>query len=425
MAAAQHPATPRSDGPGWEVARPTEEEIPQANRVFATAINIPLADLLDTERDHPVNEPDRFLVVRDGGRIVGTTNSHRFSLTVPGGPRPAAGVTGVGVLPTHRRRGILTALLREQLADLRERGENLAILWASEGGIYGRYGYGRASCQYTYSVSRAHAALRPDAPRDPSLTLELAEPADALPDLDLLHRAAQAERPGGFPRDGNWWKLRLWMLSRPRPDTSDLRAVIVRDTGGRPVGSALHRVTTGYGEGGLPTGTVTVREMNALTPAARTALYEYLFDTDLTVETEITGLPEDDPLPALLADPLQAVPRGGGHLWLRLVDVPAALAERTYAHPLDTVIEVADRHAPWNAGRWHLKTDGEHTRVEATDADPDLSLDAAHLGAAHLGRGPVTTHVDAGTAVERTPGAAARLDTALYTPRAPRCDTGF
>lgn len=425
MAAEHHPATPRSDGPGWEVDRPAEDEVSEATRVFATAINIPLNDLLDTERDHPVNEPDRFLVVRDGGRIVGTTNSHPFSLTVPGGPRPAAGVTGVGVLPTHRRRGILTALLREQLADLRRRGENLAILWASEGGIYGRYGYGQAFRQHTYSVSRAHAALRPDAPRDPSLTLELAEPADVLPDLDLLHRAAQAERPGGFPREGNWWKLRLWMLSRPRPDTSDLRAVVVRDARGRPVGAALHRVTTGYGEGGLPTGTVSVREVNALTPAARTALYEYLFDTDLTVETEVVGLPEDDPLPALLADPAQAVRRAGGGLWLRLVDVPAALAERTYAHPLDTVIEVADRHAPWNAGRWHLKTDGEHTRVEAATTAPDLSLDAAHLGSAYLGRGPVTTHVDAGTAVEHTPGAAARLDTALYTPRAPRCDTGF
>ncbi|CAL9364375.1 N-acetyltransferase Eis [Nocardiopsis dassonvillei] len=425
MAVEQNPSTTRTGDPGWEVGTATEDEIPDATRVFATAINIPLADLLDTEREHPVNEPDRFVVAREGGRVVGTANSHPFSLSVPGGPRPAAGVTGVGVRPTHRRRGVLTALMRYQLADLRRRGEHLAILWASEGGIYGRYGYGRALLQSTFSVSRARAALRPDAPRDASLTLELAEPADVLPDLDLLHRAAQAERPGGFPREGNWWKLRLWMLSRPRPDTSDLRAVLVRDARGRPVGAALHRVTTGYGEGGLPTGTVTVQEMNALTPAARTALYEYLLDTDLTVETEVVGLPEDDPLPALLADPAQAVRRGGGSLWLRLVDVPAALAERTYATPLDTVIEVADRHAPWNAGRWHLETDGEHTRVEAVDADPDLSLDVAHLGAAHLGRGPVTTHVDAGTAAEHTPGAAARLDTALYTPRAPRCDTGF
>ncbi|MGW9348974.1 GNAT family N-acetyltransferase [Nocardiopsis flavescens] len=425
MAADRHPATPGPGDPGWEAAAASEDEIPEATQVFATALNIPLPDLVDTERDHPVNDTDRFLLVRDGARVAGTVNSHLFSLSVPGGPRPAAGVTGVGVLPTHRRRGILSTLMRGQLADLRRRGENLAVLWASEGGIYGRYGYGRATRQYTVTVSRAHAALRPDAPRDPSLTLELAAPADVLPDLDLLHRAAQAERNGGFPREGNWWPLRLWMLSRPQADTSDLRAVLVRDARGRPVGSALHRLTTGFGHGGLPTGRVTAREVNALTPAARTALYEYLFATDLTVETEIIGLPEDDPLPELLADPAQAVRSGGAGLWLRLVDVPAALSERTYARPLDTVIEVADRYAPWNAGRWHLKTDGEDTRVEATTADPDLSLDAAHLGAAHLGRGPVTTHVDAGTAAEHTPGAAARLDTALYTPRAPRCDTGF
>ncbi|MDE3722871.1 GNAT family N-acetyltransferase [Nocardiopsis sp. N85] len=425
MAVERHPSTSRTGDPGWEVRTATEAEIPDASRVFTTAINIPMEELLGVERDHPVDDPDRILVALDGDRVVGTANSHRFALSVPGGPRPAAGVTGVGVWPTHRRRGVLTAIMRHQLADVRARGENLAILWASEGGIYGRHGYGRAAHQHTVAVRRAHAALRPDAPRDPGLTVELAAPADVLPELDRLHRAALTRRPGGFPREGHWWGVRLWMLSRPRPDTSDLRVALVRGPDGALLGSALHRVTTQDGEDGLPAGKVTVHEPIALTPAARTALYEYLFATDLTVETVVVGLPDDDPLPALLADPAQAVRRTTGALWLRLVDVPAALAERSYAHPVDTVIEVADRHAPWNAGRWHLKTDGADTRVEATDTAPDLTVDVSHLGAAHLGRGPLTTRVDAGTAVEHTPGAAARLDTALYTPRAPLCDTGF
>ncbi|MFD6952831.1 acetyltransferase [Nocardiopsis sp. TSRI0078] len=420
MTGARQYGSSRDDASVWTVRGGTEQEHPEALKVFAEALNISAQKLLDGERDHPITEHDRTLLALDGDRIVGTAMAHGFEMAMPGGPRPVAGVTGVGVWPTHRRRGVLSALMRRQLADIRARGENLAVLWASEGGIYGRFGYGVSFREMRATVQRVHARLRPDAPRDPSLTVELTEPAAAREEMERMHRRALSGRVGRFARTSNFWSLLLKESERP---DERLLVALVRGPDG-PRGYALHSLVKRRDED-LPQGQVLVRELVTTTPAARVALYRYLLDRDLVAETVFESLPEDDALTTLLADPGRLARHGSDGLWLRLVDVPGALSERPYSLPVDTVLEVADRFAPWNAGRWRLRADADGARVEAADAAPDLTLDVSHLGAAYLGRVALTAFVDAGSATEHTPGAAARLDTALYAPRAPFCGTGF
>ncbi|CAL9364323.1 N-acetyltransferase Eis [Nocardiopsis dassonvillei] len=411
------------DHTAWTVRGTTADEYPEVARVVGEALLIPAEDLVGQESRNPLAEHGRTLVALDGDRVVGTAASYAFSLSVPGGPRPAAGVTGVGVWPTHRRRGVLTALMRRQLADIRARGENLAVLWASEGGIYGRHGYGLSSREARVTVPRARAALRPDAPRDPALTVELLTPDRARPALAEVHRSTLAERNGRFARADKWWPHLLRDDEHARRGAGHLLAAVASGPDG-PQGYALYRVRNTW-ELDMPRGRVLVDEVASTTPAARTALYEHLFSRDLTEETVFHGLPLDDVLPDLLADRKQASVAPFDALWTRLVDLPGALSERSYAAPVDVVLAVTDRTAPWNAGVWRLVADGEGASCTPASGPADLSADVSHLGAAYFGRRPLTGFAAAGLLTEHTPGAARALDTALYEPLEPHCGVDF
>ncbi|MDT0331256.1 GNAT family N-acetyltransferase [Nocardiopsis lambiniae] len=407
----------------WTVRGTTAEEYPEVARVLGEALLLPAETLVEHERRDPLVEHDRTLVALDGDRIVGTAASYALTLTVPGGPRPAAGVTGVGVWPTRRRRGVLTALMHRQLADVRARGENLAVLWASEGGIYGRFGYGLSSREARITVSRAHAALRPDAPRDPALTVDLCVPGETRAALAEVHRRTVTDRNGRFVRADKWWPHLLRDDERSRGDAGHLLAALVTGPDG-PEGYALYRVRHRW-DLDTPRARVLVTEVVTTTPAARVALYEHLFSRDLTVETVFHDLPLDDPLPDLLADRRQAAVTPFDGLWTRLVDLPGALGERAYAAPVDVALTVIDRCAPWNAGTWRLTVDDEGARCVPDAGPADLTVDVSHLGAAYFGRRPLAGFVGAGLVAEHTPGAARRLDTALYEPLEPHCGVDF
>jgi predicted acetyltransferase len=366
---------------------------------------------------------DRVLVAVDGDEIVGAVNDFAFEMALPGGPRPVAGVTGVGVWPTYRRRGVLSALMRRQLADIHARGERYAALWASEGAIYGRFGYGPAVTEMETAVRQPHARLRADAPRDPGLRVRLADPGQVRPDLERVHREVASVQVGQFQRAAHWWDRVLRDQAQFREGRGPLRAAVVSGPDG-PLGYALYRTRNSWERDGSR-GEVYVKEVTATTPAAWTALYEHLFNRDLVTEISFGTVAVDDPLHRLLVDGGRAAPTLYTSLWVRLVDVPGALSERSYAAPVETVLEVADRFAPWNAGRWHVKADTGGARVEATDAAPDVSLDVSHLGAAHLGQTTLDGYLRAGLITEHTPGAVERLDAALHRSRAPFCGLVF
>ncbi|WP_017569136.1 GNAT family N-acetyltransferase [Nocardiopsis halotolerans] len=412
--------------PDWTVRGTDRDEYPEVMRVVGEALLTP--DL--PEEREPFIRPlldaegyDRVLVAVDGDEIVGSVNDFGFEMAMPGGPRSVAGVTGVGVWPTHRRQGVLSALIRRQFADIHARGDRYAALWASEGSIYGRFGYGPAVREMETTLRQPHARLRPDAPRDPDLRVRLADPQQVRSDLERVHREVAAVQVGQFQRAAHWWDRALRDQPRFRKDRGPLMAVVVSGSDG-PLGYALYRTRNAFERDGFH-GQVHVQEVTATTPAAWTALYEHLFNRDLVDEVVFECVAMDDPLHHLLVDRHRAVPTLFTSLWVRLVDVPGALSERTYAAPAEAVLEVGDRYAPWNAGRWHLKADTGGARVEATEADPDLSLDVSTLSAAYVGQTSLHGYLNAGLVTEHTPGTVERLDVALHRFQAPFCNQVF
>ena len=331
---------------------------------------------------------------------------------MPGTVVPCAAVTAVGVVPTHRRRGLLTSMIGRQLDDVAERGESIAILTASESLIYGRFGYGLAARTGRITAWRPRARLAaPPAPGDP---LRAGPAADHVEHMRVVYEGVRGGRPGMLDRPGPWWDVRLYDPESNRRGAQPLQAVVVPD------GYALYAVRADRDEDG-PAGEVIVRELVAATPAARAALWDFLLDQDLTRTITWALAPPDEPLWLMLtaADAVRVVLEMA--LWVRLVDVHAALGARSYAADPDVVLEVADTLCPWNAGRYRLAGGG----CERTDAAPDLALDAAALGAAYLGGTLLSELAGAGRVTELRPGALARASAAFRGDVAPWCPESF
>jgi predicted acetyltransferase len=266
-------------------------------------------------------EVDRALAAVDGSELVGSACCFSFSLTVPGGTAPAAGVSAVSVLPSHRRRGILSSLMRRQLDDVYARGEALAVLFASEAAIYRRYGYGPATQEASFTIGRGEGALVWDAPADPGLHLRIAEPQAARAALAKVYAAVLPDRPGLFARDDRWWDSVLDDPEFVRNGASALRCVVAADESG-PRGYALLRTRPSWSDDGIPDSTIMVRELMADSPAATGALWADLLTRDLASTTTAGLRPADDPLLHLLADPRRARVRmadGCGSGWWRSV----------------------------------------------------------------------------------------------------------
>ena len=283
----------------------------------------------DAERFRPLLPVDRMHAVFDGGEIVAGAGAFPFGLTVPGGALPCAGVTVVGVLPSHRRRGLLRRMMDTQLRDVRERGEPIAALWASEETIYGRFGYGLASISHNVDAERRSVAIRSDLPRNGSMRLVTSD--EALRTFPRLYERVGRARPGMIVRTRDWWSIRR-LDDRPeirRGGGPLVCALLERD--GRPVGYALYRLVQ---EGSTPetwTKTIRVGEAFGVDDAATRDVWRFLLQIDWTDRVVAYHLPVDHPLP-LLVDRINKLRLSvWDALWLRVVDVPAALAGRTYA----------------------------------------------------------------------------------------------
>jgi predicted acetyltransferase len=387
-------------------------------------------------------EFDRTLAAFDDTTPVGVTMCYSFQLSVPGLQMlPAAGVTFVAVMPTYRRQGVLSSLMRRQLADVRDRGEPLAILWASEAVIYGRYGYGRASWHLDFTLRRGEGGLA--AGRGPAgrgaagrgvsggdgLRLRIAEPEAALPELAKVYDAVLASRPGMFGRNDAWWRSAIFDPAEQRHGASPLRCLLAEDASG-PRGYALYAGVDTW-TGFLPENVLTVRELMAADPAASAALCTDLLSRDLTTEFRLPHRPVDDPLLYQLADPRRTRPKLNDNLWVRIVDLPRALAGRRYSCPVDVVLEVRDEILPANAGRWRLSTTAEApggglaASCVPASSPADLALDVTELGAAYLGGTRLGTLAGSGLVAELRPDAPRQLSAALTWDPAPWCPMVF
>ena len=362
--------------------------------------------------------PERVHAAFEGEKAVAGSGSFAFDLTVPGGQVKAAGLTVVGVLPTHRRRGLLRAMMRAQVDAARERGEAAAVLWATEDTIYGQFGYGVASTAAEIDVPREHAAAhRQD---DVQGDVRLVTLAEAEPLIAPIYRRVARETPGMFARTSAWWQDRLLIDHPWRRQGGGALQCVVLEIGGQTAAYAFYRVNQAF-ERGSSTGHVFVVEAMGDTPQAMHAIWRFLFGIDLVARLKAIYLPVDHPLLLSVAAPrrLNFLVREG--LWVRLIDVGAALSARSYTSDEAVVIEVPDEFCPWNAGRWRVARDG----VARTDAPADLACEVASLGCVYLGGFTFAELARALRVRELRDGAIARADALFRTDRKPWCPELF
>jgi len=391
---------------------------------FTAPLNLAFAEMPDPgDEERRLWEPERIIAAFDGEQPVASAGALTFRLSVLGGEAAAAGVTLVGVNPAYRRRGILRSMMRHQLDDVRARGEPLAVLWASEGAIYQRFGYGLATLSGSFEVDRDRAAFARPAP--PEGTVRLVSHDEALGIFPALYDRVRAGTPGMVGRSEAWWRWGMLHDTDHARSANGMKFLAAYERGGDVEGTAIYRVKPEWDERG-PKGTLNAIEVLADTPRATRDLWRWLLDVDLVSRVRAVRTPVPHPLQLLLTEPRRLGFTVGDGIWLRVVDVPAALAARTYGRPGTLVLEVGDAFCPWNAGRWRLAAgeDG-HALAEPTGALPDVTLDAGDLAAAYLGTFRFSDLGRVGRAVEGTPGALLRADAMFAAARAPWCSTMF
>lgn len=402
------------------VRRCTDADWPLILRVDASVFGFDF----DHEADAPeraVLELDRSLLAHVGEGAVGHCTAYSLMLSVPGGEVAAGGVTWVSVLGTHRRRGVLTSMMEQLTTDMHERGEPVAALFASEPMIYGRFGYGSASSDLTLTIPTARAAVV--GPEDGTLRVRLTDLAGGRASVEQVYAAMRGRR-AGMPSRGDLWWARCMNDAKPRREGGSARQCAIVDGPDGPRGYAVYTVVEKW-DAGSSEGSVLVHEQACLDAAAAGALWKLLLSLDLVATIRCEHLAVDDVLLSLLADVRRAKPQLKDAMYVRLLDLPTALAARSYDVAYDGVVEVTDAQAPWNAGRWRLALHPDGVECVRTDAEPDLVMDVRELGAAYLGGTSLLTRALAGHIDERTSGAAAAAARAFRHDPAPFCPYVF
>ncbi|MFJ8014912.1 GNAT family N-acetyltransferase [Streptomyces sp. NPDC096339] len=368
-------------------------------------------------------EMDRCLfAVTADGRPVGTAGAYSFELTLPGEALvPVSGVTAVGVLPSHRRQGALSSLMRHQLAELRARGEFLSVLLASEALIYRRFGYGPATHtagltvprhRAALAVPRARAACEDRAADAATGPIEVVRSSDCGEVLEEVYDRYRRSQPGALSRPHRWWSLRA---GQPPIAPTPRYVAVHRNSDGVPDGYACYTIEPGASR------TMKVDEIITADDAVHTALSRFLLGHDLVAQVSFKHVPADHPLRWQFEDFRGGEVTGvGDWLWVRLLDVPGALTARGWFADGEIVLDVEDRFLG-ERGR-HLLTvrDGKAECVP-TDREPDLSLDVSDLASVYLGGTAPSTLVRAGHIRAHRPGAAALADALFRTERSPHC----
>ncbi|MFB6843026.1 GNAT family N-acetyltransferase [Streptomyces sp. NPDC056361] len=370
-----------------------------------------------------LTECERSLGAWDGDLCVGTAGAFSFRLAVPGGALvPAAGVTMVSVAGTHRRRGILTSMMRRQLDDVRAAGEPLAVLTASEPAIYGRFGYGAATWTEHASIDTNRVRLAVPDGTD-GVALRQADLVESSAACEEVYARLVPLRPGMVARGPGWERLPLLDPESEREGSSP-RLCVLAERGGEVVGFTHYAIRPNWSFAGAD-GSVVVQQVLALDPVAEAALWRFLCSVDLTSSVRIRSSPVDGAWRHLVTDARRCEATSREGLFLRIVDVGAALEARMYQAPVDVVFEVEDAFCPWNAGRWRLTGDAKGASCVRTGDAADLALTVRELGAAYLGGTSLVSLAAAGRVREVRAGALVEASVAFGSPVAPWLPHGF
>jgi len=399
-----------------EIRNPSVDEFKEAALVVYTAFGDLMRDE-DLERERKIMPRDRFLAAYENGRPVGAAASYPFELTIPGGTVRAGGVTWVGVLPSHRRRGVLREFMRRQLDDHRKGLEPITILSASEAAIYGRFGYGIAAPNHNLDADTDRFRFRGDP--DPVGSVRLIDRDEALQLLPPVYDRVRVETPGMFARTSDWWTEIKFADPEHWRRGAGPKFLAVLEIEGVPEGFAIYRVKSEW-EQGIPHGQVRVIDAVATSPAATRELWRYLFGMDLVSKVQQQMFDPGSPLFLMVEDARRLHLGVSDGLWLRLVDVEAALRARSYRTEDTIVIELRDEFCPWNAGRWRIG--GEISR---TNDEADLALDVADLASAYLGAFDFHRLAAAERVEELRSGALDRASALFRTSRPPYCPEEF
>ena len=371
--------------------------------------------------------PGRSLGAFSGKRCVGTFRGLDLELTVPGGALLAAeGITNVGVVGDHRRRGLLTRMMRRGLDSAVGRGRSLAALIASEYRIYGRFGFGPATSSARYEIdARRAGTVRVPGGADGSVEpISLDEVRRYGPGL---HERFRRTCPGAINRSPRYWRMRTGVLRNPVRRWAEPMAVLCRDADGTQAGMALYQAKERWTQGD-PDFTLIVTDLFAVHPRAAATLWRYLLGVDWVHKVTAEDVALDDPLPLLLDNPRACVTQpgtGADELWLRVLDVPRALGARAYDAPGRLILDVTDQLG-YAAGRFAVVAPGDGTgSVTRTDEPADLALDVSALGTLYLGGQTAARLAAAGLVAEQRPGAADRADRMLRTAARPWCPDSF
>ncbi|MEU9170916.1 GNAT family N-acetyltransferase [Streptomyces sp. NPDC048420] len=405
----------------------TEAEYPEWLRaVHAGFLREPVVAETELEARRSQFEPGRFVGAFDGDRCVATFRSFAQEVTAVGGEFVAAdGITGVTVTATHRRRGLLTRMMSQELAAAKERGDVVASLIAAEYRIYGRYGFGPATSAAEWTIDIPRSGLDP---RGPDLSdggrIDLVDPDDVRKLGPELHDRVRRATPGVVSRSDWLWQVETGAV-RVDPKWTEPFFAVYRAGDGTVEGLLAYEVDDKWGDAKQPMNTASVRSMLASTPAAERALWHHLCSIDWVNQVRSGPRAPDDLLPHLLPDPRAArITTQADWLWVRVLDVVRALEARTYEGEGALVLEVVDG-AGLAGGRYRLEVSPDGASCRATTASADLTLDVRELAALWLGDESVARLVSLGRVREERVGAGRGADALLRTSGRPWCPDMF
>ena len=370
-------------------------------------------------------EHDRTVGAFDGDKQVGCAGAYTFRLTVPGGEVGAAGVTIVGVVPTHTRRGILRQMMTWLVAQARERGEPVAVLGASEAAIYQRFGYGVATQRSEFELETLRAKfLRPVETGGTFRFVDTDEASDVFP---VIYDAMRARTPGSLSRGDVDWRWGMAYDAEWMQHGRGAKSMVLLEVEGEPRAYAIYRIKADWDNRG-PRNAMSVLELNGIDAADEQAMWQWLFRVDLVRTVKGFRGPVPHPLALQLTEPRLMGVNVSDEMWIRILDVPQALESRTYRGPGELTFELTDDFCPWNAGVWRLSVSdgGVGTLVAAeAGAEADLALDVSALSTLYLSGFTFAELARAGRITELRDGGIERADALFATSVKPWNSTPF
>ena len=360
---------------GWGRPDPTEEDLQWLRRP------------LELDRTHAAFE---------NGRIVATVGTNSLQMRVPGNVLRLGGIyPGIVTKQTHRRRGLMSRMMRLQLRDMYDRGEPLSALRASESIIYGGFGYGVATFEENWSIRKHETAFATS--HEITGAMRLVDGREARGLLPPIYERVSSGYYGMLVRGGTDWDRQLFGR-RGLPtfgDTSRQMMYAIYERDGVPDGYMLYQAHPNEQW-------IRVYELMADSTESHAALWRFAFDLDLIRTIEAYDRPPDDALFWMLADPRMLRRSPSDATWLRLVDVRTALSDRVYFAEGQLNLQVIDAVCPWNEDTWRLSGGPDGAHCSADQGSPDIVLSAADLAAVYLGSTSFKMLAKAGRVQERT-----------------------